>query len=155
MSTLKITVHGIAINNTLLKWGAHRKDIRKKLNISFREYEKRVEYRPNFIIEVCRDMFDDFFLIYDFHLKTLKEIEIHKNCKIEIQIKNPINFCVDDTYSDIIKLLKKDFSLKEIEKEKHLIQDLKMLIASDREMGGDGKGLRYLYLGKDISHLQN
>lgn len=59
-----------------------------------------------------------------------------------------MHFSTGDTYTNILKLLKKEFSLKKIEKEEHLIPELKMVIASDREMGGDGKGLRYLYLGK-------
>lgn len=60
MTNLKITKDGILINSVLLRWGTKREIIRKKLNISFKEDERITEYRPDFTLEVCRDMFDDF-----------------------------------------------------------------------------------------------
>lgn len=155
MNRLKITKTKHLINGIDLAWNRDRTSIRKDLNLNYKEDERRTKYRPNLVLEICRDLFSDFFLRYDYEQKTLKEIEIHSNCKVEIHLENNLQFQFGDPYSSILSGLKKEFIVRKLDHEKHLIMDLRMVIASDKNMGGDGNHLAYLYLGKDISHLMD
>ena len=83
----------------------------------------------------------------------LRDIEIHNG--IILRVKNIIL-----SFDKEMDIVKKELSTisptqKTLDGDSILFEQLKLVIASDESMGGNGNNLGYLFISNDISHLIN
>lgn len=154
---------GFIFNSKQLEWKTSRIDVRKKLNVKFKDDDRTIDVAQFFDgdesmnIHQKRDIYENLnskndmiFLNYDKNDK-LTELEVHSG--ISILIDN-IRLEFGNEISDYIKQFQKNgIDYSEIEKGNYLMPKLKITIASSESMGGDGTGLSYFYAASDISHL--
>lgn len=154
---------GFIFNSIPLEWKTSRLEVRKKLKVNFREDDRTIDVAQFFDgdkskdIHQKRDIYKDvasendlIFLNYDSENKLI-ELAVHYG--YEIKIKDTlIDFKTDLT--DIIKEFQ-ELGIKciELEKGNFLLPTLKITIADNESIGGDGKKLSYFYCSSDITHL--
>ncbi|MBC8755761.1 hypothetical protein H2O64_13880 [Kordia sp. YSTF-M3] len=154
---------GFIINSKKVKWRSDRLQIRKELNLEFQEDDKIIDLASFFDgdtsknIHQKRDIYKKvnsdtglIFLNYDSNNK-LRDLEVHEG--FEIKIGNiQLDFKTD--ISEFTRQFNKlGTQIVELEKGNFLLPKLKMTIADNESMGGDGKKLSYFYCSSDITHL--
>ena len=148
---------GIKLNSSTINWLQHRGNIRKLIDLPFEEEDKVIDLGDNRSIQVKRDIYENvnsgdnyFFLNYN-----------SENLLTEIEVQWGVNITVNDIDIDFKKniresvngLCKLSHTYKEIEPGNYLFPDLKLTIADQNSLGGDGHNLGYFYASTDISHL--
>lgn len=147
---------GIEIHSEKILWNESRQNIRVKLKQSHKDDDKEIDNSDffdgdkSFNIIQKRDIYEDFeneknlfFFSYDDEDK-LSEIEFHTG--IELTIGNTKIEIGEDINRTIGKL---DYPYTENDEGNYFFNELKLNIANDEYMGGDGNSLSYIYLTKD------
>jgi hypothetical protein len=147
---------GIEIHSEKILWNESRQNIRVKLKQSHEDDDKEIDNSDffdgdkSFNIIQKRDIYEDFeneknlfFFSYDDENK-LSEIEFHTG--IELTIGNTKIEIGEDINRTIGKL---DNPYTENDEGNYFFNELKLNIANDEYMGGDGNSLSYIYLTKD------
>jgi len=154
---------GFRINDKFVSWGDDRASIRTRLNQLHKAKDHIVEMAEFFDgdsshdIEVRKDVYQDilggtnyFFLMYD-QKDALIELEVHWGVPIQI---DELQLIFDQDIQGYLDALSaNDHSFREIEAGNYLFQSLKMVLATDESLGGEGNGLSYFYAAKSIDHL--
>lgn len=147
---------GIEIHSEKIFWNESRQNVRVKLKQSHRDDDKEFDNSDffdgdtSFNIIQKRDIYQDFqneenlfFFTYDEENK-LSEIEFHMG--IELIIGNT-KIAIGEDINRVIEKLQYPFS--ENDEGNYFFNELKLTMANDAYMGGDGNGLSYIYLTKD------
>ena len=147
---------GIEINSEKILWNESRQNIRIKLNELHKEDDTEFDNSEffdgdnSFNIVQKRDIYQDFkndenlfFFNYDDEDK-LSEIEFHMGIQLvveneRIEIGKEINLVIE----------KLNYPYTENENGNYFFEELKLNIANDEFMGGDGNGLSYIYVTKN------
>lgn len=152
--TNKIIIDGVA-----LEFLDQRNRVREKIGTDYKEDNQVIDLGDDVApILQRRDIYEDinssecfFFLIYDKD-DLLREVEVH-HCD-DIQVFDAL-FSFNEGLDAIAnKLMKYSDNNKESEGE-YLFRDLKIVITSKEQMGGDGNSLGYFYCTIDITHLED
>ena len=155
--------NSFTINNQTIVWHTDRSTVREALANSHNEDDSISDLSEffdgdsSYNIETRRDIYTDFnnsenyfFFSYDKQDK-ITEIEIHSGFTISI---NGINITFGEDIAQVVNRLNTlDDNYLETEEGNYLFPDLKITVASDESMGGDGTGFSYFYAAKDITHL--
>jgi len=154
---------GFILNSKKVEWNNDRLNVRKQLNLKFKEDDRTIDIAEFFggdeskNIHQKRDVYqnvnshnDLLFINYDSENKS-KELEVHYG--YEIKIKDTQFDFTTDLLDLIKKFEKQGIKCTELEKGNFLLSKLKITIADSESMGGDGKKLSYFYCSSDISHL--
>lgn len=147
---------GIEILSEKILWNESRENIRLKLNQSHKDDDMEIDNSDffdgdtSFNIIQKRDIYQDFenegnlfFFNYDDENK-LSEIESHIG--IELTIGNTKIEIGEDINRAIEKL---EYSYSKNDDGNYFFTELKLNIANDEYMGGDGNSLSYIYLTRD------
>lgn len=147
---------GIEIHSEKILWNESRENIRLKLKQSHKDDDMEIDNSDffdgdtSFNIIQKRDIYQDFenegnlfFFNYDDE-NRLSEIELHIG--IELTIGNTKIEIGEDINRTIGKL---DYPYTENDEGNYFFNELKLNIANDEYMGGDGNSLSYIYLTKD------
>jgi hypothetical protein len=150
---------GLTINGKDLNWGHHRLEVRKQVNIKYSEDNSVIDLSsfnngdPSENIDVKRDVYGSaenaffFHLNYDTH-EQLESVEIHKADSIII---GPMTLSfAEDITAIAAKLSQLDKTMMEIDSGEYLFPEMKITIASNEAMEGDGTELGYFYAGSNI-----
>ena len=149
---------GVYIGDTLLLWGNDRQQVRTLLNDNYEIGDNVIDLGdPNQNIIQRRDIYKNyqeqdnfFFLNYDDN-EQLTEVEVHHGINIEVA-GITIDFSMDIVKAaDLLGSISADN--KRLSDGEYFFKDLKLTIACDDTMGGDGNELSYFYCSKDVSHL--
>ncbi len=154
---------GIIINDVNLLWNSDRNDIRNLLNLKYKENDTFIDFSTYFDgdsshnIHQKRDVYkkifsknDLVFLIYDKENK-LRELEIHSGYRI---VLDDIEFRFNRDIKEYLNIFKnKQIIYKEIEEGNYFFEKLKIVIADNEAMGGDGHNLAYFCVSSDVNHL--
>lgn len=151
---------GIEIQSEKIIWNESRQNIRVKLKQSHKDDDKEFDNSDFFDGDISfniiqkRDIYQDFeneknlfFFNYNDENK-LSEIEFHTG--IELTIGNTRIDIGEDINKAIEKL---EYTYSENDDGNYFFNELKLNIANDEYMGGDGNSLSYIYLTK--YELQN
>lgn len=147
---------GIEINSEKIIWNESRENIRIKLTQLHKEDDKEIDNSEffdgdnSFNILQKRDVYQNlndnqnlFFFNYDDEDK-LCEIEFHIGIQLTIE---EVKIVIGEEINKIIEKLKYPFI--ENEGGNYFFQELKLNIASDEFMGGEGNGLSYIFITKN------
>lgn len=147
---------GIEIHSEKIFWIESRQNVRAKLKQSHKEDDKEFDNSDffdgdtSFNIIQKRDIYQDFqneenlfFFNYDEENK-LSEIEFHMG--IELTIGNT-KIAIGEDINRVIEKLQYPYS--ENDEGNYFFNELKLTMANDEYMGGDGNSLSYIYLTKD------
>jgi hypothetical protein len=147
---------GIEIQSEKILWNKSRGNIRVKLKQSHKDDDKEFNNSDffdgdkSFNIIQKRDIYQDFqneknlfFFNYNSENK-LSEIEFHMG--IELTIGNTEIEIGEDINKTIGKL---EYPYSKKDDGNYFFNELKLNIANDEYMGGNGNGLSYIYLTKD------
>jgi len=154
---------GFILNSVKIEWNNERNSVREKIGNKHKEDDKIIDVAQFFDgdesmnIHQKRDVYENLnskndmlFLNYDKDNK-LKELEVHSGFGILI---DNIRLDFRNEISGFIKQFQKNgIEYSETEKGNYLLPKLKITIADNESMGGDGNGLSYFYATSDISHL--
>ncbi|KIQ22761.1 hypothetical protein RT99_06625 [Flavobacterium sp. MEB061] len=151
---------GIEIQSEKILWNESRQKIRVKLKQSHKDDDQEFDNSDFFDGDISfniiqkRDIYQDFeneknlfFFNYNDENK-LSEIEFHTG--IELTIGNTRIDIGEDINKAIEKL---EYTYSENDDGNYFFNELKLNIANDEYMGGDGNSLSYIYLTK--YELQN
>lgn len=153
---------GLTINGKELNWGDDRQSTRKKLGIKYTEDDRLIDLASlsggdlSQNIDVKRDIYGSPDNLFFFHLNydaenKLESVEIHK-CEnvlleaITLEFGRDINFIQN-------ALLNLDTTGGVIDSGEFLFPQIKVVVASDDTMGGEGSGFAYFYAANNIQHL--
>lgn len=158
-----IPASGFVIDSFSFNWSAPRELIREKLHQKHKEDNQVIEAAEFFDgdesknIHQYRDIYENynsannyFFLNYDEN-GLLSEVEIHWGITIRIYEQTLVFETPIETILENLSLY--DNTLHETEEGFYLLPKLKISLATNEGMGGDGNGLSYFYAGKNIDHL--
>lgn len=147
---------GIEIHSEKILWNESRQNVRVKLKQSHKDDDKEFDNSEffdgdkSFNIIQKRDVYQDleneknlFFFNYNGE-NELSEIEFHTG--IELTIGNTKIEIGEDINRAIEKL---EYPYFENDEGNYFFNELKLNIANDEYMGGDGNSLSYMYLTKD------
>ena len=148
---------GFSLNSVQINWLTTRDNVRKLINIPFKEMDSTIDLGDNRTIESKRDVYQNinggdnyFFLNYNAD-NVLTEIEVHSGVDIFV---NGVALNFKSHIQNNVNALKKlTDNFKEIEPGNYLFSDLKLAIADDESCGGDGHDLGYFYASTDVTHL--
>lgn len=158
-------ISGFNIENNEFKWGEQRHTVWSKLNNTHRSDDKFIDLSIYFDgnkernIDQKRDVYKNinnsnsfFFLNYDKN-NMLRDVEIHSGIVIQI---HDIAFSFDMNINNVIRQVRL-FSdvMRRLNTGEYLFEDLKLVIADQKKMGGLDNTLGYVYFSNDISHLKN
>jgi hypothetical protein len=147
---------GIEIHSEKILWNESRQNIRTKLKQSHKDDDKEFDNSDFFDGDISfniiqkRDIYQDFendknLFFFNYNDENeLCEIEFHTG--IELIIEN-IKFEIGEDINRVIGKLEYPYS--ENDNGNYFFKELKLNIANDEYMGGDGNDLSYIYLSKD------
>jgi len=154
---------GFTYNSSTIKWNEDRNSIRKIFGNKHREDDRTINVSEfyngdeSMNINQRRDVYENLnsksdllFLNYNQH-NRLTELEVHFGYDILI---NNIKLEFGKEITEFIKLFgNSKIEYSETETGNYILPKLKIAIANDEAMGGNGNGLSYFYGTSDISHL--
>lgn len=147
---------GIEIHSKKILWNESRQNIRVKLKQSHIDDDKEFDNSDFFDGDISfniiqkRDIYQDFenegdlFFFHYNNENQLSEIEFHTG--IELTIGNTKIEIGEDINRTIEKL---EYPYSESANGNYFFNEIKLNIANDEYMGGDGNSLSYIYLTKD------
>jgi hypothetical protein len=155
---------GVRFLNNELYWGEHRIEVRKKTVGEFRQSDSQIDMSiyhndsSDFNIKQQRDIYSmingyECFVFFNYDQNDLlRDIEIHNGMSLKF---DSIILSFDKNIIDLVSEIKKAFkSTPIVDSEGYfLFEELKLVIASDQSMGGDGTSLGYIYVSNNIDHL--
>jgi len=138
---------GIKLNSVTINWRTHRDNVRKLIDLPFEILDRVTHLGDKQTIESKRDAYQnvnggDNYFFFNFNSdNVLTEIEIHWGVDIFVKdaalsFKNPIQ----DNVNALTKLTD---NYKEIEPGNYFFPDLKLTIADEESLGGEGHNLGY------------
>jgi len=147
---------GVEIHSEKILWNESRENVRVKLKQSHKDDDKEFDNSAfldgdtSFNIIQKRDIYQDFeneenlfFFTYD-EENQLSEIEFHTG--IELTIGNT-KIAIGEDINRVIEKL--HYPYFENDEGNYFFNELKLTMANDAYMGGDGNSLSYIYLTKD------
>jgi hypothetical protein len=158
---ITLTYHpdkGILIGDRLLLWNTDREQARTLLNGEFEIEDNVFDLGDTFQnIVQQRDIYKNyqgennfFFLNFDEN-EQLTEVEVHHGLQINVS-GVIIDFSMDiEKAANLLERIAGD--IKQLSGGEYFFKDLKLTIASNNAMGGEGNELAYFYCSKDVSHL--
>jgi hypothetical protein len=156
-----MTIHylpnvGFRIESQEIKWGEKRDSIRKILKKEFQQDDGTIDNSPffdgdtSYNIIYRRDLYKNFKTTYDKD-DCLTELEVHQEADVLV---SGITLMFGKDISEFINQFKKLNNNPTVVNEgEYFFESLKMVIATSQSMGGEGNGLDYFYVGKDVSHV--
>lgn len=153
---------GFQIDSDEIRWGEKRESVRKKFRNAHRQDDHVIKLSEFFDedsdLEVNQkhDIYENFngnglfFCAYDKD-DCLSEFEVHSGVEVVVSgIMLPFGTEIEEVIREIEKL---GYHPVEIEGGNFFFEELKMTIATDDAMEGEGNGLSYFYAAKDVGHL--
>ena len=147
---------GIEIHSEKILWNESRQNVRVKLKQIHKDDDKEFDNSEffdgdkSFNIIQKRDIYQDFeneknLFFFNYNVENeLSEIEFHTG--IELTIENTKIEIGEDINRAIEKL---EYPYFENDEGNYFFNELKLNIANDEYMGGDGNSLSYIYITKD------
>ncbi|RXK60530.1 hypothetical protein ESA94_08660 [Lacibacter luteus] len=154
---------GFSFADKVILWGADRQLTRKLLNGDFNagdnvidlsqynngDTSKNIIQRRD-IYENYQEQDNYFFLNFNSNGK-LTELELHHGFTINIE-GIEIDFSMN--IEKVVELLSSiSDNKKQLSDGEYFFKKLKLTIASNEAIGGDGPGFAYFYCSKDVTHL--
>lgn len=154
---------GFIYNSEKVEWNTDRSAVRKIFGNKHKENDKIINIAQSFNddesmnIHQKRDIYKNLnseesliFLNYDNGNKLI-DLEVHFGYEVLI-CTILLEFGIEISY--FVKLFeKKGFQYTELESGNYLFPELKITIADDQSMGGDGNRLTYFCGTTDVEHL--
>lgn len=145
----------IIIDGIVLEFGKRRSSIRTRLGGIYQEDNQVIQIGDGSISQ-RRDIYADFnskdnyfFLIYDEH-DLLAEVEVHHCQSIKV-LSAEFNF--NNSLDEIAERLSIFSTIIRQSNGEIFAKDLKVVLMSKAQMGGDGDALGYFYCASGVSHL--
>lgn len=146
---------GVLFNNNTIDWDTDRTIIRKLLGNTYRPDDQIIDLGDTKLY-MKRDIYQNYgsennLFFFNYEDNILREVEFHGGINITI---DKVQFDFDTNIQRVVELLLSISSnYTEINDGEYLFPELKLTIASDEAMGGDGNNLSYFYCSKNIDHL--
>ncbi|MBO9154072.1 hypothetical protein ACFOTA_17770 [Chitinophaga sp. GCM10012297] len=146
----------VIIDGIISEFGESRSSIRTRLRGTHREDNQVIQIGDGDSISQRRDIYTDFnskenyfFLIYNDH-DLLTEVEIHHCQGIKIM---SAEFDFDNNLDEIAEKLSAFSPVIRQSNGEIFGRELKVVLMSKAQMGGDDDTLGYFYCASDVSHL--
>lgn len=148
---------GFKLNSIAINWLANREIVRKLIGDLPEQQDRVIDLGENQKFESRRDIYANInasnnylFLNYNSD-NALTELEVHWGCRI---IVNDVTLDFNSHIRDNVNALSRlNTHCKEIEPGNFLFSNLKLTIADNESLGGEGNNLGYFYASTDIAHL--
>jgi hypothetical protein len=153
---------GLIINGKELNWGDDRQFIRKTLAIKYSDDDRVIDLASftggdtSQDIQVKRDIYGNFDAQFSFHLNydvthKLESIEIHRFQSVQVETLTLVfNTDIDEIQRQLQEI---DPSVNELDSGEFFFPNIKVVVASQDVMGGDGSGFTYFYASNNVDHL--
>jgi len=155
---------GVSINDVNINWGTDREMVRNLLSENyvtqdqvidlseynngsdeFNIYQKRDVYKIN-------DKINIFYMLNYDKKNKLRDIEVHNTDIIRI---GDIYFSFDDSIVNVLEKIKTlSPNVRKLRDKSYFFENLKIVIADKRSLGGITNKLGYFYASSNVEHLK-